>query len=132
MSADLSNRKSDSPSSGNDVNEHPPGFIAPSSRAAYDKHVTIEEYMYYAAKTREEERIQDANQPEESTGILAGLFKRKSGKKAAGAASPTISNEKTANSDDETTRANGRAVISPDEWRDASRLMRTASCEHTD
>jgi hypothetical protein len=130
MDADHNNKELNSPASNSSANAHPPGFIPPSSRAPYDKHVTLEEYMYYAAKTREQEKLEDANNPQEGTGILSGLFKRKTQKSGSLApSSPTASHEKVANSDEETS-ANGRAVISPDEWRDASRLMRTASCEN--
>lgn len=111
--------------------EHPSSFIPPSARAAYDKNVTIEEYMYYAKQTREEERVALPN-PEKSTGMIDQVFRRTSVEQTLAAAPPADGHESPSDSNEKekhgATSDLGRAVITKDEWRDASRLMRTASC----
>ena len=111
-----------------DSSDRPSTFIAPSDRPAYDSTVTLEEYMYYARQTREEEKALVPN-PEKAGGLLAQVFRRKAVDtmvNTPGAGSPNGASEKAALGGPE---ADGRAKISPDEWRNASRLMRTASCK---
>lgn len=103
----------------------PPTFIAPSDRPAYDTRVTLEEYMFYAKQTREEEKRELPN-PEKSQGFLDQVFRRKSvdaGTVLSGTDSPPVNGK----SGSITSSPEGRAQISADEWRNASRLMRTAS-----
>ena len=111
--------------------EHPPSFIPPSARKAYDKDVTIEEYIHYARLTREEEKVQLPN-PDKSAGMINQILRRPSVEQSLEATQPSddsgLSNGH-GESDKAQTQKEGRAVITADEWRDASRLMRTASCE---
>lgn len=115
----------------NSSHEHPSSFIPPSARAAYDKNVTLEEYIYYAKQTRKEEQVALPN-PDKSNGMIDQLLRRPSveqshsaGSPSDGVESPSGIHEKV---NSEASTGLGRAVISNDEWRDASRLMRTASC----
>lgn len=121
---EVNDKMSDTKTSG----EHPSTFISPCDRPAYDKSVTIEEYMHYAKLTRQEEKDLPPN-PEKSGSFIDQVFRRKSVESAItanGTNSPTTADEKTGT---QAQPLDGRATISPDEWRDASRLMRTASCE---
>lgn len=107
---------------------HPPTFINPCDRKAYDRSVTLEEYMHYAKLTREEEKL-DQPMDDKAVGFLQQVFRRKSvtaETAISGTQSPPSGDEKQRSPSDV---AAGRAHISPSEWRDASRLMRTASCK---
>ena len=60
----------------NGGHQHPATFIPPSARKAYDKDVTFEEYIHYAAKTRTEEKQQLPNV--DKSGGLLDQFKENS------------------------------------------------------
>lgn len=115
--------------------QHSATFIPPSARKAYDKDVTFEEYIHYATKTRAEEKERLPNV--DKSGGLLDQFKekvlRRGSATTAVAASTNGSdspNEKDAPRRQSRLHDDGRAVITDDEWRNASRMMRTASCEY--
>lgn len=119
--------------------QHPATFIPPSARKAYDTDVTIEEYMYYAKLTRAEQKNELPN-PDKAGGITeqfkAHVLRRPSATPAPevgdvnGSGSSSPPNEKDAARRQSEIKTDGRAVITEDEWRNASRMMRTASCEY--
>ncbi|EXJ60239.1 hypothetical protein A1O7_04391 [Cladophialophora yegresii CBS 114405] len=114
-------------------------LISPSQRKLYDPAVTFEEYVHYAQRTREEEKIQQ-NIPAED-GILQQVFRRKShvtdepmpvpfsGVDTAEKASDKGGHP--AHGEDPKSRRRSilsrHSVITDDEWRNASRALRTAS-----
>lgn len=89
--------------------------IPPQTRKLYDNDVTLEEYRYYAKRTREEQRLLPKPKTQWSR-----FFGRKD--KNANADQPDV----IAVSKDVGTK-DGRAVISDEEWTNASRAFRTAS-----
>jgi hypothetical protein len=114
-------------SSSKETGQRHPTFIAPCDRPAYDKSVTLEEYMYYAKTTRQEEKDTPLS-PAQSDSFLSQIFHRKTVDDAAATPSGTESPNGAHESNiSQNSASDGRARISPDEWRDASRLMRTAS-----
>lgn len=123
----------------------PSTFISPSQRKLYDSSVTFEEYVHYAQRTREEEKAQPATV---ETGIIGQIFRRQSHATLEPMPAPYAddetadksSGEKAALPDangttagDETSEPRRRSILSrhsvitDDEWRNASRALRTAS-----
>lgn len=84
-------------------------YYAPSQRKIHDSDVTFEEYHFYAQRTREEQRLEEAPQWQ-----WRSVFSSK--KKDA---QPV--NEK------HITQPNAGSVITEEEWTNASRSFRTAS-----
>ncbi|OAP65406.1 hypothetical protein AYL99_01378 [Fonsecaea erecta] len=124
--------------------DRPETYISPSQRKLYDSAVTFEEYVHYANRTREEEKAQQ-NIPD--GGIMQQVFRRKSS--VAAAAGVPVDNSVDAAEKEKaekavTPGANGHdsqeneqprrrsifsrhSVVSEEEWRNASRALRTAS-----
>jgi len=118
----------------------PETFIHPSQRKTYDKNVTLEEYRHYAKITRAQEE-EDFKKGAASPSFLQSVLGR--GKTIApehrnsvspgpaSSVSPPLSIEKEigVGHDDSRRRStrSGHAVITNDEWQNASRAMRTAS-----
>ncbi|OAG34630.1 hypothetical protein AYO21_11226 [Fonsecaea monophora] len=122
----------------------PETYISPSQRKLYDPGVTFEEYVHYANRTREEEKVQ---QHITDGGIMQQVFRRKSSVTAEGVpvnngGDTTAEKENTEKSvlpgtdshdSQEPTRPRRRSILSrhslvtEEEWRNASRALRTAS-----
>jgi len=96
---------------------HSGAFIKPQARKLHDENVTLEEYFYYAQKTREEEKALEPPQLR-----WAEIINRKK-------PSPDDANAVAEKSHVEVnfTDPKTRAKISDEEWINASRAMRTAS-----
>ena len=88
------------------------GRILPHMRKMYDTDVTFEEYLYYAEQTREEELHQTKTSYEQS--FLSIIFPSKSSGGVQKEHSPTPSTD-------------GTAVVTEEEWTNASRALRTAT-----
>jgi hypothetical protein len=89
------------------------GYIRPHKRKPHDPDVRFEEYVYYALQTRAEE---DSHPPESSfvAGLVAKVYPRKIQASTGAGECPVISSVKC-------------AVISDEEWLNASRAFRTAT-----
>ena len=92
--------------------------IKPQARKLHDPHVTLEEYNYYAQKTREEEKHVESPKVNWRT-----LWSRKT--KPDNAASQ--SNGQPKQIDLNLAKEENRLLISDEEWTDASRAYRSAS-----
>ena len=100
-------------------------YTRPQMRALHDSSVTFEEYYYFAQQTRAEETENKGVGAADTQGIMSVLFPSKSGggavvhgeKKDAGALMPSV------NVSDQGTRA----LITDEEWTNASRAVRTAT-----
>jgi hypothetical protein len=93
------------------------GRIRPQHRKLYDTSVTIEEYMHYAEHTRAD---QDKNALQESSTkvpLLKVIFPPKSANSEL--------DEKMANLN--TNLASNRAIVSDEEWTNASKALRNAT-----
>ena len=94
----------------------------PQDRALYDHNVTLEEYMYYASKTRAEEAANAAQAPK--TTLRDILF-------PSGGKPHLASTESTGALDQlrdvNLNKAENRTAVSPMEWTNASRALRSAS-----
>ncbi|EXJ93619.1 hypothetical protein A1O1_02011 [Capronia coronata CBS 617.96] len=120
----------------------PETFISPMHRKLYDSGVTFEEYLHYAKRTRAEEEVE---QQIPQTGLLQRVFRRHSAavvttgttphNGASSEQSPDIT-DKTADGKDNGEGAghkrrrsvlSGHGLITEEEWRNASRALRTAS-----
>ena len=120
--------------------------VTPAQRKIYDSDVTFEEYVHYAKRTREEEKHDQNIAPE--SGILQQVFRRKSHtldepmpvpyNGVDGADKTPFEKETTPgtnahageNDIDQLRRRSilsRHSVISDNEWRNASRALRTAS-----
>lgn len=98
-------------------------YTRPQMRKLHDPTISFEEYYYYAQETRAEEEGNEL-QNDEKTGIINLIFPAKSGKGAGG------SDEKRRASlvpQVNTSSKEQRAVVSDDEWANASRAVRTAT-----
>ena len=102
------------------------GQIRPQERGLYDLGVTFEEYHYYALKTRAEEENRADGVKTRVRDLLIPNMGRKTAEEVQ-----IVDNEKRRGS----TMAEGvnlsnkekRAVVTDQEWRNASRALRTAS-----
>ncbi|KAF2095008.1 hypothetical protein NA57DRAFT_68057 [Rhizodiscina lignyota] len=107
-------------------------YIKPQQRLLHDSSVTFEEYHYYALRTRAEEEEIDRNDPDRGkTNILQLIFPAKSGSGVQGK-TPTapagLSDEEHRSSANANfANASTRAHISDEEWKNASRALRTAT-----
>ncbi|KAF2152446.1 hypothetical protein K461DRAFT_327932 [Myriangium duriaei CBS 260.36] len=91
-------------------------YIRPQARKLYDPAVTLEEYYFYARRTREEEK--DLPKPKTNWGEFFGKTKSHDG--SATSVAPVDSHAVSTNQDH-------RIHISDEEWTNASRAFRTAS-----
>ena len=99
-------------------------YTRPQMRKLHDPSISFEEYYYYAQHTRAEEEEYNAQNAHEKTNIIQLIFPSKSGKGAGGV------EEKRRQSlvpDVDTGNGDQQAVISNDEWANASRAVRTAT-----
>ncbi|KAN0072592.1 hypothetical protein V8E54_009521, partial [Elaphomyces granulatus] len=98
-------------------------YIRPHERKPHDPDVGFEEYVYYALHTREE---QDSHPSEPSfvDGLIAKVFPRKmQASTGAGECPPILSSNETMIED----YGVACAVVSDEEWLNASRAFRTAT-----
>lgn len=121
----------------------PETFISPMKRKLHDPHVTFEEYLHYAARTRIEEKT-DLTIPE--TSILQQVFRRKSSPETEASATNGVTSTDTSEKVEKLSNSSGErqgdhepgqrrrssllsrhSVITEAEWRNASRALRTAS-----
>ena len=97
-------------------------YNRPQARKLHDANVTLEEYMYYAQKTREEEKTLESPQLQWRT-LLSGKKKKNNvntesnGEGEGPKRSADVNLGNPAN----------RLEISDEEWTNASRAFRTAS-----
>ena len=94
-------------------------YIKPQARLLHDPAVTFEEYQYYAWRTREEEKHLESPRLR-----WRQILHPKSNKETTqddAEADRTVSQANFANKGD-------RLQITDEEWTNASRAMRTASC----
>ena len=94
-------------------------YIRPCERKLHDPDVTLEEYLFYAKRTREEERSLEA--PETQWGKF---FSRKPKENSdLGRVNDSTKIDTSVNLADKDNRLH----ISDEEWTNASRALRTAS-----
>jgi hypothetical protein len=95
------------------------GTVRPQHRRLHDSGVTFEEYHFYAQQTRAEEDTQPAHGRE--TNLLSLVFPSKS--------DGGIKQKNTEHGDPKRNLSNPdtRAVVSDEEWTNASRALRTAT-----
>lgn len=109
------------------------GYIKPQKRLLHDPNVSFEEYHYYALKTREEEIEVDRNDPNAGkTRLIDIIFPPKKGPGAGGEvvsppAGPEEAEKRRSSVNANFANAATRAVITDDEWKNASRAFRTAT-----
>lgn len=110
-----------------------PGYIKPQQRLLHDPNVTFEEYHYYALKTREEEIEIDRNDPNAGkTRLVDIIFPPKKGPGADGQVvsapqGPEEAEKRRSSVNVNFANAAARAVITDEEWKNASRAFRTAT-----
>lgn len=100
-------------------------MVRPQERGLYDINVPFEEYYYFAQKTRAEEETRDDGVKTRIRDLLIPNMGRKTGevemadheKRRSSAIAENIN----------LSNRDKRAIISDDEWRNASRALRTAS-----
>jgi len=110
-----------------------PRYVRPQERLLHDPNVSFEEYHYYALKTRAEEKEIDRNDP--STGktrLIEVIFPPKHGPGAGGQlpvapASPPDEEKRRSSVNANLADRATRAVITDEEWKNASRALRTAT-----
>ena len=100
------------------------GYTRPQMRALHDRSVTFEEYAYYAQITRAEEQSNQAVAGP-TRGFLSTIMPSKSGEGVM------VHGEKRDVSDVmpavNLSNRHNRAVITDEEWTNASRAVRTAT-----
>jgi len=110
-----------------------PGYIRPQERLLHDPKVSFEEYHYYALKTRAEEETIDRNDPPRGKNRLIDIiFPPKRGKGVQGQlatapASPPDEEKRRSSVNANLAVQATRAVITDEEWKNASRALRTAT-----
>ena len=112
--------------------------IPPSARRAYDKDVSFEEYLHRALETRNEEqqgtKSDAAGSMSEQINLhivdhsLTSSAHSTTGDGGSGFQSLLRKKEDPIDQQSQ-VRTEGRAVITENEWRNASRAKRTASCK---
>ena len=116
--------------------ETPSTFVHPSKRRMFDKNVSLEEYMYYAKITREQEEADYRSPDIPKTGLLQQVLGRGPTPPAAphalaGTPGADMKEKQAIGGEPEGNSRRGsrfgHASISNDEWLNASRAMRTAS-----
>lgn len=93
------------------------GAIRPQHRQLYDCNVSIEEYLYYAERTRADQNLTSRVNNSAKIPLYKVIFPPKS--------NATELEEKMANAN--TNTASQRAMISDDEWTNASKALRNAT-----
>ena len=93
------------------------GHIRPQHRKLYDPSVSFGEYLYYAEKTRAAQRAAEPINGTRKVSLLNIMFPAKSSK--------TALSKKMANLN--TNVASQRAIVSDEEWIDASKALRNAT-----
>lgn len=131
-------KDSDFKDAGSDEGVTAPGYIKPQQRLLHDPAVTFEEYHYYALKTRHDEDVLRNHELQSlpKTRLIDLIIPPKSGPGAVrsdGSVSVADAHHLT---DEEKRRLsvtqnlgdmNIRAQISDEEWKNASRALRTAT-----
>ena len=99
-------------------------FVKPQARLLHDPAVTFEEYQYYARRTREEQEHLDPPKLR-----WREIINPRTNKDA-----PQVDADADADADGSVLQVNfankeDRLQITDEEWTNASRAMRTASCQ---
>ena len=94
-------------------------YIKPQARLLHDPAVTFEEYQYYASRTREEEKHLESPHLQ-----WRQIINPKTNKEAHQHDADPEGNVPQANF----AKEGDRIQITDEEWTNASRAMRTASC----
>ena len=97
----------------------PSTYIKPQARLLHDPAVTFEEYQYYARRTREEEKHLES--PQLRWRQIINPKTNKEDPQHDADLDGNVSQANFANEGD-------RLQITDEEWTNASRAMRTASC----
>jgi hypothetical protein len=97
----------------------------PQDRALHDANVTLEEYMYYASKTRAEEDANSAQAP--TTTLWDVLFPSRGKTKLATGAQDADEDSVGEIYEMNLNRPENRAAVSDKDWTNASRALRSAS-----
>lgn len=105
----------------NSNEKHQGSSIKPQQRLIHDPDVSFAEYYHYSRQTRAEE---ETHPTVGKTGVMGILFPSKSG---PGAGHTSDEDEAKENNVHVTGSLEARAVISDDEWAQASRALRTAT-----
>ena len=92
-------------------------FVRPQHRKLYDPSVTLEEYLYYAKKTRADQRNAETLDGARKIPLLKVIFPPKSNKSQLDEKMVTLN----------TSRADDRAAVTDEEWTNASRALRNAT-----
>ena len=107
--------------------------VKPQQRLLHDPNVTFEEYHYYALRTREEEIVIDRQDPDSGKiKVMHLLFPPKSGPGVKGQvvkAPQNLADEEKRRNSQYANLSNQavRAHVTDEEWKDASRALRTAT-----
>jgi hypothetical protein len=91
--------------------------IRPQHRKLYDSNVSIEEYMYYAERTRADQNKASAMDADTKVPVLKVIFPPRSNRTELDKKLATLN----------TNIACERATISDEEWINASKAMRNAT-----
>lgn len=103
-----------------------PSAIRPQHRPLHDSSVTLEEYMYYAEKTRAEEDAVAATKP--PTTFMELIFPSKGTARRIEGFKPTEKEAKENPPANPNAAASGNKLLITDlEWTNASRALRSAS-----
>lgn len=89
----------------------------PQHRKLYDPSVTLEEYLYYAEKTRADQNAAEKIEQQNKVPLLKVVFPPKSNKAEM--------DEKMANLN--TSVASQRLMVTDEEWTNASKALRNAT-----
>lgn len=93
------------------------GHIRPQHRKLYDHTVTMEEYLYYAKKTREDQDSTEKADAGRKVSLLRVMFPPKSSKEKL--------DDKMAHLN--TNSSDQRATVTDEEWINASKALRNAT-----
>lgn len=97
-------------------------YIKPQARKLHDPDITLEEYLYYAQKTREEEKSLSSPKLR-----WAEVLQRKKQPHDVGGADAVAASAEKSHSEVNFANPEARLRISDEEWSNASRAFRTAS-----
>lgn len=101
--------------------KHLDGAVKPQQRLIHDPDVSFAEYYHYSQQTRAEE---ETHPTVGKTGVMGLLFPSKSGPGAGHSSEEVVGSEGSVHF---TGNLDTRAVITDDEWAQASRALRTAT-----
>jgi hypothetical protein len=110
-----------------------PGYVRPQERLLHDPNVSFEEYHHYALKTRAEENDIDRNDPSRGkVRLIDILFPPKRGpgiecQVPVAPESPPDEEKRRSSVNANLAVQATRAVITDEEWKNASRALRTAT-----